>query len=133
AVDAEWIGQRAPYRLARVERGVRVLEDHLDGTRGLEPLTLGEVAAVERDMAARRRDQAHDGERPRGLAPAGFADEAQALAGLHVECDAIDRLQHVDAAAERAADLEMDGEVVEGEQRLSHNGGTARDCLPARA
>ena len=132
-MQAQRIGQGAAHGLARIERGVGVLEDHLDGARGLQPLALAEVAAVERDVAVRRRDQAHDGERQGGLAAAGFAHQAQALAGLHVERDAVDGLQRVDAAGQRAADLEVDGEIVEREQRLSHDDGTARGRRPAAA
>ena len=56
----------------------------------------------------RRWDQAHDGQRQGGLAAARFAHQTQALAGLHVETYAVDRLQYLGAAAERAADSEVD-------------------------
>ena len=53
-----------------------------------------------RDAAARRRHQAHDRERERRLAAAGFADETEALARLHVEVDAVDRLKDARSAAQ---------------------------------
>ena len=49
---------------------------------------------VEHDAAAGRRLQADDRERDRRLAAAGFADEAEALAALQLEIDAVDRAQH---------------------------------------
>ena len=48
----------------------------------------------------------------------GFADEAQALAGLHVERDAVHGLQGLDATSQHAADPEVDGEIVEVNEGL---------------
>ena len=56
AMQAQRIGQRAAHGLARIERGVGVLEDHLHRARRLQPLALAEIDAVEPDVAVRRRD-----------------------------------------------------------------------------
>jgi hypothetical protein len=130
---AQRIGQGAPHGLARVERGVRVLEDHLNRACCFHAVAPGNRLAVQGDAAMGRRDQTHDGQRQGGLAAARFAHQAQALAGLHVEADAVDRLQNLDAAAERTADGEMDREVVELQQRLNHDGGTAPGRRLARS
>ena len=134
AVQAQRIGQRPAHGLARVERGVRVLEDHLHRARHLHAIgrrVAGDLLAADMDAAFGRQQQAHDGECERGLAAARFAHQPQALAGLHVERDTVDRLQGLDAARQGAADLEMDGEAVEGEQGLSHGDGTAQGRRPA--
>src|SRR5262249_1969896 len=56
----------------------------------------------------------HDGERGDALAAAGFADDAQRLAGKHVERDAVDRIGH-------ALDgEEMGAQVADAEQRIGH-------------
>ncbi len=60
-------------RLARIERGGRVLEHHLHHARRFEPVALAEILSIEHDMSRSRRDQPHDGERERGLAAARLA------------------------------------------------------------
>ena len=85
----------SPTRLDRVERGVRVLEDvlhlpaHACASRSRQSPLI--VCAVEGDAPAGHRHEAHDGAAGRGLAAAGFADEAQRLARAHGEADAVDR------------------------------------------
>ena len=113
------LGQLRADRQRRVERRHRVLEDHRDlpAAHVLE-LALGqmhEVAALERDRAARDarglREQAHDRERRHRLAAAGLADDAERLALLDGEADAVDGV-HVAAAR-----LEVRAEVVDFEDR----------------
>ena len=89
------IGDRAHRREARVEAVGGVLEHHLDA---LAQRQLGEllgrngadVLAVEHDAPVRLVDQAHDHGRGRRLAAAGLADQADALAAVHGEADAVD-------------------------------------------
>ena len=61
-----------------------------------------------------RRNQPQDGEAERGLAGAGFADDAERLALAHLDADAVDRLDvadHLaqDAALDRKPDLQVLG------------------------
>ena len=60
-----------------------------------------QIDAVEHDPAGRRLDQPKQAAAGRGLAGAGFADQADDGAALHVEADAIDRLH--DAARGRGS------------------------------
>ena len=79
---------------ARVERGERVLEHRLDQ---LCPLAAGhgaQGAAVDQDVAAGGGMQAEDQAGQRGLAAAGFADDAEAAAPWHRERNAVDGADH---------------------------------------
>ena len=62
-----------------------------------------DVLAVEPDRAFGRLEQAQQHLADGRLAAAGFADEAQRLARIDREADAIDRLHHRDRAREQAA------------------------------
>ncbi len=73
----------AQTRQARVERGVGVLEDHLEVAAGggkLGGAAEPEVAPVQPDGAPGRGDELEDGAGQRRLAAARFADEAEDLA-----------------------------------------------------
>src|SRR5215217_5034210 len=92
-MDLEALGELAADRQHGVERGHRLLEDHTDlAPAHVTHLLLAqreEIAALEEHLAAddapgRRRDESHDAERADGLAAAGFADERDGLALLHV-------------------------------------------------
>jgi hypothetical protein len=79
-------------RHARIERGERVLEDHLDlAAQLLQGVRagLGQVLALEqrppRGRLLQPQDQPPDG----GLAATRFADEPQGLAGLDGEIDIV--------------------------------------------
>ncbi|MCX7363257.1 MAG: hypothetical protein NTV97_15570 [Alphaproteobacteria bacterium] len=82
----------------RVQRRHGVLEHHGDlaAAHGANSLVVEkrEVAALEQDRAAddprRLVEQAHDRLGADALAGAGFAHDAQRLAGMHVEADAVD-------------------------------------------
>ena len=100
-VDVEWLGDDPAGGHPRIEAGVRVLEDHLHPlaqAAQLGTLDLGHVLAVEEDPAPRRRVEADDRPPGRALAAARFADEAERLAALDLERDAIDRLDVADVA-----------------------------------
>ena len=83
----------------RVQRRHGVLEHHGDLATAHRAnsfiVQVREVAALEQDRAAddprRLVEQAHDRLGTDALAGAGFADDAQRLAGMHVEADAVDR------------------------------------------
>ena len=99
--------------LPRVQRGVRILEDHrhlaADGTHR-RAREIRDVAALEQDPAVGRIEQPHDAARERRLAAARLADDAQGLAGLDAERDAVDRLHRGDFLLED--DPPCDGEVL---------------------
>ena len=72
-----------------------------------------------RMRAARRRLQAEDRQRERRLAAAGFADEAEALALLELEIDAVDGVQQRDRlpAEKCPPTVKMDREILDLEDR----------------
>ena len=119
-VAPDRLGDLRPDRQRRVQRGHRILEDHRDlaAAHVLELLLgeLREVLPVEHDRAGddlrrRLRDQAHDRERGHGLPAAGLADDAERLAALDREADAVDR------AHDALAGEEVRPQVVDLEQR----------------
>ena len=70
-------------RHSRIERRVRILEDHLQVPALLAQLArrqVRQVRASEEHFAGRRLDQPQDRAAERGLAAAGLADQAQRLA-----------------------------------------------------
>src|SRR5207245_10001214 len=79
-VDPERLGDDRARGLARVERRVGVLEDHLDLAAERLQLTPPEprdVATAVFDSPARRFEQARDEPRGGALAAAGVADEPE--------------------------------------------------------
>ncbi len=105
-------------RQVRRERGHRVLEHHADRRaaqaierRGglAEQLLAGKAHAAGGETAG--AEQPHDGEKHLGLARAGFAEHAEALAAAHAERDAGGR-HHPPAARVKA-----DAEPGEAQQR----------------
>src|SRR5260370_25582265 len=95
---------------ARVERGIRVLEDHLDRELGgLAPgrIERGAVAAAIEDAAGARLHDAGDDAAEGRLPAAGLADEADDLAMCDHEIDFVDGMDHLfaDARPELAGDL----------------------------
>ena len=119
-VDPHGLGDDVAGGHARVERRVGILEDHLhvlaggDQVLGLE---LGEVLALEDDLAGGGPVELGDGAGGRGLAAAGLADEAEGLALLDLEVDAVDRVDVALLAAQEAApEGEVHLEVLDVEQ-----------------
>ena len=102
-------------RHARAERAVGVLEHdlHVVAERPhLAEFQAGDLLAQKADQAL-RGNQPQDGEPERGLAGAGFADDAERLALAHRDVDAVDRLDVADRLAQHAAlDRKPDLEVV---------------------
>ena len=88
---------------------------------------LGVVAEIADDVlvmyAATVVEQAHDAARHRRLAAAGLADDADGLALLHGEADAVDRLHRGDLLLEDdpAGDREMLLDVVDDEEVVARH------------
>ena len=102
-VDDQRLADDAADAHARVQRGVRVLEDHLHlaaEEAQLVALDAAEVAAVEEHLAGGGPVELEDGAAGRRLAAAAFADQAQRLAAADEEGDAVDRLHVGDLALE---------------------------------
>ena len=100
---------------ARVERGQRVLKDHLHvaavgAHAGLRQA--GQVLAQPRHRSAGRLDQLQHGAAERGLAAAGLADDAQGFPRKQVEADAIDGAKGVGSPEQAARDREGDADVA---------------------
>ena len=90
AVDRERLHDQGADRLARVQRLVRVLEDHLHPAAHGAQVGVRERLAVDQDLARRRRLQAEQGAAERRLAAARLADDAEGLAAPPLEVDAVD-------------------------------------------
>ena len=91
---------------ARIERRIRILEDHLQAAparahRGA--IESRDVLAFQRDRAARGLDQAQDRLSGRRLPAAALADEAQRFARGEVERHAVHGLHRADLAPEEPA------------------------------
>jgi hypothetical protein len=102
-VHVEHLLEHLAYRHRRVQRRIRILEDHLDPLSELarRPLALPEHApAFEEDVAGRRllelEQQAAEG----ALTGAALADEAESLAALDRERDVLDRDERLLLAAQ---------------------------------
>ena len=77
---------------ARVQRLVRVLEDHLDrAAQRAQARPAADLAAVGRDAARRRRHEPEHRARERRLAAARLPDDAEDLAAPPLERDAVER------------------------------------------
>src|SRR5581483_4593855 len=74
----------------------------------------------EEDAAAARLLQLQDAAPGGRLAASRFADQAERLASLEAEADAVHRAHRAAGAADAARHLEMLGEVPNLEQRLVH-------------
>jgi hypothetical protein len=101
AVHLERLGDDRAHGHARVERRIRILEDHLHLAPHLaHGLTLqrGEVGAVEVHMAGRRAVELQDSPAGGRLAAARLAHQPQRLALAHEEVDAVDRPDLADLA-----------------------------------
>ena len=112
-VDGERFGEDRGHRLARIERRVRILEDHLDLAPVRHPFAARqshELFALELHAARRGRVQADDRARARRLAATRLADEAERLPTLQLERHAVDGFQRLGRFAHEV--LLADGEVL---------------------
>src|SRR5439155_941823 len=130
-VDLEPFGELAADGEHRVERGHRLLEDHRDlPAPHASHLLLGEreeIASLEHhlaadDLARRLRDEPHDREGADALAAAGFTDERDGLAFLHVPGDVVDRTHHA------ATRQKLRREIAHVEQRPCHGWRSVARC-----
>ena len=108
---------------ARVQAGVRVLEDHLDAPAhglGIGALEGGmRVLAIKSEAAARGLVQAHQQASHRALATAGLAHQGQGFAFFDLETHAIDRVQ-------QRARLALDHTVEPGGGHIKGHGQIVR-------
>ena len=128
-------GNDVPHPPARIERGLRILEDHGEAPadRPCPVPRRRHVMAADRHPAAGRPVEAGDQPRDGGLAATRFADHRQGDALADGEAHAVDRLQDFRLAAhrpfaERHRQAEMNRQILNlQERRLSH-----RTLPPAR-
>ena len=102
-VDAQRLGQHRADRHPRVQRRVRVLEDHLHPAAHLAqriPLQGGHVHPVELDPTVRGVHQPDHGSSERRLAAAGLPHQPERLAALDVERDAVHGAHGADLSLE---------------------------------
>ena len=92
-VDAQHLAERLGDGHARVERGVRVLEDDLDPARDPPGSWPVDALAAVADLACGRFLEADDRPGQRGLPAARFPDQAERLAPHDREVYAIDRAE----------------------------------------
>src|SRR6201999_1004213 len=93
-------------RVPWVQRGVGVLEDHLDVAADLAHLAAPQttdLAPVEADRTARRFQQLGDRAAGCRLAAAGLSDQSQRLAGADRETHSVDGLDRTDLPLEDQA------------------------------
>ena len=118
------LDQDAPDRMARVERGHRVLEDHLHAppaAAAFPTRQLRDVLPVEDDLARVDVDEAQQRAAERCFARARFADDADRLAAPDPEVDAMQDFDAADAFAVEAAFAAIgDLEAARDEEILSH-------------
>jgi hypothetical protein len=123
-VDRERLADDRADRLARVQRRVRVLEDHLRVAAELDQLLrldVGDLLALELDRAAGRIEQAQQQAAGGRLAAARLAHQAERLAALDVEGDAVDGVHGADLLAEDqpGGEREVLLEIADLVQRLA--------------
>ncbi len=123
-VDVERLPDDVAHRHTGVQRGVGVLEHHLDVPADRlqrAPGQLGDVLALVEDLAGGRLLQHHQQLGDRGLAASGLAHYAERLALEEVEGDAVDRLDRPDLLLEEDAlgEREVLDQVAHLQDRLA--------------
>ena len=118
------LGQHGADGHARIQGGVRILEDHLHpaphaAQRRAEQAH--DLLAVELDAPVGHADQPDHGPREGRLAAARFAHQAHRLAAAHVKGHAVDGAHVADVALEDQSflDREVDLQVANLQQRRS--------------
>ena len=100
-VNPHRVGDDRPHALARVERRVRILEDHLDLAPKRAQLPRSEMLdrpPLEDDLAVGRLEQAHDRAAQRRLAAAGLTHEPERLPFANREAHVVDGVHARDLA-----------------------------------
>jgi hypothetical protein len=85
--------QNLAYRKARIERGIRILENDLDPALSADGMLCPHrqnILAFVPGLTTRGLMQAHQRQSDRGFAGAGFADHAQRFATGEFERDILD-------------------------------------------
>ena len=98
-MQCKGFGEHVADGHSRVERAVRVLENHLHLTAQRAHLALREaeqVAPVEPDLPRSRLDQAQREASGGRLAAARFADQRQSFPGVELEADVVDRANRLE-------------------------------------
>src|SRR6185437_3298495 len=119
-VQPERLADDRAGRHPRVERRVRVMEDHVHvpaQRAHLAPREVGDVGAEDADRPVGRLDEAHDAVADGRLAAARLADQADELARADRQRHAVDRLHDPAAARELRADVEVLDEAFDLEDR----------------
>ena len=114
-------GQDLAHSLARVERRLRILEDHLHllADRLQAPsAALGDVLAAEADRSRGRLDEPHQDADQRRLAATRFADDPERLALAQRKRHIVDGMHMPDLAIDHhpGLDRKEDPEVIDVEQ-----------------
>jgi hypothetical protein len=107
--------------LARIERGERILEDHLELSPERTQVPVrhpGDVDPVEEKRTATRLDQAHDRLAERRFSASGLADQPDNLTGMNMQVHAVNDLQR----------SIVDADVLELQERLRRR--TMHSLLP---
>ena len=100
-MDGERFEKQPVDGLARMERAVGVLEDHLDlAEEGPRPALPGTDLAVDGDASRRDRREPDDGAEQRRFPRAGFADEAEGFAPRDPDAHVAERVEMVEGDAE---------------------------------
>jgi hypothetical protein len=90
------LGDDVEHAPARIEAGIRILEDHLHAPAERRHVgataAVGHVVAVDLDAARRRRIETDHEARHRGFAAARFTHQGEGLALGDLDVDAVDRL-----------------------------------------
>src|SRR6266567_1002930 len=118
---------------ARIQRGVWILEDHLDllpGAAQLLAVDAGEIDVLEVDMSRGCCQELNDHPSECRLAAAGFADQAERLAGLDGKADAVNRV-HDRTPEQSPSDREVLEHVLDSDQRFPERRIGSRSGLSA--
>ena len=121
-MDGERLGDDPGHGHARIERGERILEDDLHVAppppeRG--GIERQDVFAIERDASRGRLDEPEEEARQGRLAASRFPHNAQRLALLERQADAVDGARNAAAAAR----LVVLDQILGDEERAGHGTG----------
>src|SRR5262249_17674479 len=100
-MDGQCLADDSTHRHAWIKRGEWVLKDYLHiATECSERSSIerGHVLAFEPYLTRGRLDQPQDASSRRRLATAGFADEAERLAGINIEAHMVDGVDAIELA-----------------------------------
>ena len=137
SVDGQRLADHLLHRHARIQGGIRVLEDHLH-LAPQRPQVLGigagHVPALEQDLTPGRLQQAQQQAPDGGLAGAALPDQSHALAAAQGEAHPVDRVHGAGAPGQQArANGKVLGEVAHLHQRGFGGRGRGAHGCPAAA